>query len=91
MLFIFEKEGYLWVVQDEYGSCWTCDGLRAADHAKEYATALMRNAYAFTDPCDAEPFLRERSDKGIDRDTFSTGWRPVVDGGIEILEEEYGC
>jgi len=89
MLFIFETEGYLWVIQDEYGSCEQCDGLIGRNHAKEYATTLMRDAYAFTDPCDAEPFLKEKSNEGINRDGLSYGWKPVVGGGLEILEEEY--
>lgn len=85
-LFVFRTGGYYWLVKDSYGSCSHCDGLLAADHASEYATTMLRDAYAFTDAGDTIAFLERKANDDGGYGIF--GWATLADDGVEAVRTE---
>jgi len=92
LLFIFEVDGYIWLLKDSYGSCSNCDGLLAAERGgsyRDYTRGMIRNAYAFSTSNDAIRFLNDMANDnpGHEGSTFAYGWGPLVDDAVTKIED----
>lgn len=80
------QDGYIWLMDDYYGSCSMCDGL--IGEGKTYIERLLREARCFSSPEDAIQYIRSSDDFSFASRVGSISKTEVIDIVRELSGED---